>query len=85
MDLARLAESLLLACPGEQDKAVEKFVSILDTFSERYEKYYLLGTNAKLGLQCQEKEDAALYSDLLNIMKCSQADFHQPLLGYHRC
>ena len=80
-NLARLAESLLLACSGEQDKAVEKFVSILETFSERYEKYYLLGTNAKLGLQHQEKEDAALYSDLLDIMKFSQADFSSTFVG----
>ncbi len=74
-NLARLAESLLLVCPGEQDKSVEKFVSILETFSESYETYYQHGTNAKLGLRNQEKEDAILYQDLLDIMKFSQADF----------
>jgi uncharacterized protein YdiU (UPF0061 family) len=74
-NLARLAESLLLVCPGEQDKSVEKFVSILETFSESYETYYQHGTNAKLGLRNPEKEDAVLYRDLLDIMKFSQADF----------
>ena len=80
-NLARLAESLLLVCPGERDKAVEEFISILETFSEQYEKYYHLGTNAKLGLRQQEKEDAGLYANLLDIMRSAQADFSSTFIA----
>ena len=74
-NLARLAESLVQVVPGDPEDAVGRFVEILETFPSCYEKYFQIGANAKLGLTTLEKEDSAIYSDLLKIMEESQLDF----------
>ena len=74
-NLARLAESLVQIAPGNPEDAVGKFVEILETFSSRYEKYFQIGANAKLGLTTLEKEDSVIYLHLLKIMEESQLDF----------
>jgi uncharacterized protein YdiU (UPF0061 family) len=61
--------------PGNPEDAVGKFVEILETFPSCYEKYFQIGANAKIGLTTLEKEDSAIYSDLLKIMEESQLDF----------
>lgn len=74
-NLARLAESLVQIVPGNPEDAVGRFVEILETFSSCYEKYFQIGANAKIGLTTLEKEDSAIYRDLLKIMEESQLDF----------
>ncbi len=80
-NLARLAESLLPLVPGEGDAVIETMRSVLDTFSERFERHSLAGQRAKLGLTTEEAGDRELYSGLLGRMHEARADFTETFAG----
>lgn len=74
-NLARLAESLMQLIEGPPEKAVEKLIPVVNTFSEKYNEYYLAGARKKIGIVTSQDGDLELFESLLNIMQDTQADF----------
>jgi uncharacterized protein YdiU (UPF0061 family) len=74
-NLARLAESLLPLVRGGTEAALATVRAILGTFPDRYERRYLEGARAKLGLTTVEEGDGPLFAALLDWMRETRADF----------
>jgi len=74
-NLARLAESLLPLIPGGEEAALDTARTVLATFPERFQRHYLAGARAKLGLTTEEDGDAPLVATLLRWMHDTRADF----------
>ncbi|MCB1954038.1 MAG: YdiU family protein [Rhodocyclaceae bacterium] len=78
-NLARLAEALLPLIAPEQQRAVELATEVLDAFPGCYERHWLDGMCAKLGLEPQaragEGEVAALAEDWLALLQANRVDF----------
>ena len=74
-NLARLAEAMLPLFDPDADRAVERATAVLNRFPDLFERYWLDGMRAKLGLFTQEDEDKALVDDLLTWMHRRSADF----------
>jgi serine/tyrosine/threonine adenylyltransferase len=74
-NLARLAEAMLPLFGDDEGRAVERATAILEGFAPRFERHWLNGMRAKLGLFTEGPEDQALVADLLTWMHRSAADF----------
>jgi len=74
-NLARLAESLLPLVPGDAAAVLETMQGVLATFPARYERAFLAGARAKLGLVTEEEGDGPLFAALLERMEAARADF----------
>jgi len=74
-NLTRLAETLLPVIHTEQAKAVELATEVLESFSKRYEEYWLDGMRTKIGLFNEEEDDKTLIDALLKWMEASKQDF----------
>lgn len=74
-NLARFAEALLPLLDQDIEKAVEIAQSAVTEFPKFYRENWLAGMQAKLGLFNEEKEDEALFQELLTIMKTYKADY----------
>jgi uncharacterized protein YdiU (UPF0061 family) len=74
-NLARLAEAMLPLFDRDPDRAVERAMAALDRFPNQFERYWLEGMRAKLGLFTREGDDRALVDDLLAWMQRRSADF----------
>jgi uncharacterized protein YdiU (UPF0061 family) len=74
-NLARLAEAMLPLFDREVDRAVERATAALDRFPDHFERHWLDGMRAKLGLFTQEDGDKPLVDDLLAWMQRQSADF----------
>ena len=74
-NLARLAESMLPLLDTNQDAAAELATAALDLFPSLFQRHWLHGMRAKLGLSTEEADDAALIGDLLEWMQRVRADF----------
>jgi serine/tyrosine/threonine adenylyltransferase len=74
-NLARLAETLLPLFHAEEEKAIALANEAIETFSPIYQRYWLKGMRAKLGLFNEEQEDTTLIQNLLEWMRKNQADF----------
>ncbi len=74
-NLARLAETLLGLIGGEQARAVEQAMEVLNRFSDLFEAHSLAGMRAKLGLAREEEGDRTLIAGLLQVMGQNGADF----------
>jgi uncharacterized protein YdiU (UPF0061 family) len=75
-NLAQLATALLPLMP-DRDAAIESFTEAVSGFAVRFDAEWHAVLRAKLGLETEEDEDAALAFDLLNRMAQGQADFTQ--------
>ncbi|MED3882879.1 protein adenylyltransferase SelO [Priestia megaterium] len=73
-NLARFAEALLPLLDQDIEKAVEIAQSAVTEFPKFYRENWLAGMQAKLGLFNEEKEDEALFQELLTMMKTYKAD-----------
>ena len=74
-NLARLAECLLPLMPGE-DAAVETAANAaLQAFPEIYQRAWLAGLRAKLGLETEDAGDEALTQGLMALMTQHAPDF----------
>ena len=80
-NLARLAESLLPLLPGGEEAALEAAKSTIATFPERFERHYLAGARAKLGLTTEEPGDRELFMAVLRWMHETGADFTATFAG----
>ena len=74
-NLARFAETLLPLLDENQEVAIDLAEKELAQFGPVFEKEWLKGMRAKLGLLDEHVEDEALAKELLLIMKEEQADF----------
>lgn len=74
-NLARLAESLLPLFSAEEAVAIAKAEEILSTFAPTFERFWLAGMRAKLGLLDEDSEDVALIGSLLRWMDEHGADY----------
>ena len=75
-NLARLAETLLdLINPDDSNDAVRQASDVINGFPLAYERAWLAGMRAKLGLARQEPEDMELATGLLAVMETQSADF----------
>ena len=80
-NLARLAESLLTLVHGGEEASLEAVRGVLATFPERFDRHYLAGARAKLGLVTEEEGDRDLFAMLLRSMHEGQADFTATCAG----
>jgi serine/tyrosine/threonine adenylyltransferase len=74
-NLARLAEALLPLFHEEEKQAIEIANECIQSFQGRFQKHWLAGMRAKLGLFTEEAEDSALIHDLLQGMQACKANF----------
>jgi uncharacterized protein YdiU (UPF0061 family) len=74
-NLARLAETLLPLLDNGLDRAVSLAEGMIESFSGRFNGYWLSGMRKKLGLHTQEEADDALIGDLLKYMHQAEADY----------
>lgn len=74
-NLARFAETLLPLLDENQDVAIQIAEKQLAQFGELFEREWLNGMRAKLGLLDEKPEDEALAKELLLIMKDMKADY----------
>ncbi|OUM94648.1 MAG: hypothetical protein A9Z00_10765 [Thermobacillus sp. ZCTH02-B1] len=74
-NLARLAEALLPLIHEDEEKAAGLAEEALAEYPGRYERYWLKGMRAKLGLFGEEAEDGELARDLLELMRRHRADY----------
>lgn len=74
-NLARLAEALLPLFHADEKQSIEMANEAIHSFQERFQKHWLTGMRAKLGLFNEEAEDAGLAQALLAGMMKSKADF----------
>lgn len=74
-NLARFAETLLPLLDEKQDVAIHIAEKQLARFGGIFEREWLSGMRAKLGLLDEQDEDEALSKELLLLMKEAQADF----------
>ena len=80
-NLARLAESLLPVSRGGHEESLAAARSVLATFPERFDRHYLAGARAKLGLCTEEDGDRDLFATLLRWMHETRADFTATFAG----
>lgn len=74
-NLSRFAECLLPLIDEDQNSAVEMAKDHLEGFITSYQKHWLTGMRAKLGLATVLDEDRALVENLFAIMASNNADF----------
>ncbi|WP_310366268.1 protein adenylyltransferase SelO [Neobacillus drentensis] len=74
-NLARFAETLLPLIHDNQEQAVQLAQDEISNFIELYQRNWLTGMRAKLGLFNEEKQDESLVEDLLKMMQKYKADY----------
>ncbi|OYW76459.1 MAG: hypothetical protein B7Z37_08860 [Verrucomicrobia bacterium 12-59-8] len=74
-NLARLAEALLPLLHAEEKQAVALANAAIESFKATFERHWLAGMRAKLGLFTEEAEDRALIESLLVWMREQKVDF----------
>ncbi|WP_025692095.1 protein adenylyltransferase SelO [Paenibacillus zanthoxyli] len=74
-NLARFAETLLPLLHADEKDAVKLAEDAISDFSELYQRNWLAGMRAKLGIVNEEPEDESLVEDLLHMMQKNRADY----------
>ena len=74
-NLARLGEAMLPLFADELEPAVEAANGVLETVADRYERHWLDGMRAKLGLRSADPGDGKLARDLLDVLHAQQIDY----------
>ncbi len=74
-NLTRFAESLLPLFDTNQDGAIVKAESVLESFSGIFTHYWLAGMRKKLGLESSHTDDEHLVTEFLQLMQEARADF----------
>jgi len=80
-NLARFAETLLPLLDSDEMKSVVLAKESLGVFAAHFEKHWLSGMRAKLGLFNEEAGDAELFQSLLDVMHQEKADYTNTLRG----
>src|SRR4051794_5172879 len=74
-NLARLAEALLPLIDDDTDTAVAAATDALQTFPERFQRYWSAGMRAKLALTTADELTDALVDDLLTLLHAQAVDY----------
>ncbi len=82
-NLARLAEALLPLLHEDEKQAVELANGAIESFKTVFERQWLAGMRAKLGLFTEEAGDRALIEGLLGWMREQKADFTNTFRQLH--
>jgi uncharacterized protein YdiU (UPF0061 family) len=74
-NLARLAETLVSLIDADQNRAIARATEVVHAFPEQYERYWLKGMRAKLGLVTEDEADLNLATGLLTAMEGKRVDY----------
>jgi len=74
-NLARLAETLLPLIDGDEKRAVALATELVNAFPQEYEREWLQGMRAKLGLFTEEEADLNLATGFLTAMLGKKVDY----------
>lgn len=74
-NLSRLASAMLPIFHAEEEQAIAIANGMLETFAEHFDKHWLAGMRAKLGLCNEEVDDMQLAHKLLAVMHAQGMDF----------
>lgn len=78
-NLSRFAETLLPLLDTEEEKAIELANMVINSFPEVFQRFWLSGMRAKLGLFTVEDDDSVLLTELLSCMHECRADYTNTL------
>ena len=73
-NLARFAETLLSLLHTDRNRAVARASEVVNNFPQRYERHWLNGMRAKLGLLTEEEADLNLATEFLTAMQGNKVD-----------
>ncbi len=74
-NLARLAEALLPLIDEDPDAAIAAAMDTLQTFPERFHRYWSAGMHTKLGMTEADEVTGALIDDLLGLLHAQAVDY----------
>jgi serine/tyrosine/threonine adenylyltransferase len=74
-NLTRFAETLLPLLHADADTAIEMATAAIRQFSNTFERAWLAGMRAKVGLETEEPGDGELVTGLLDWMQSARADW----------
>ena len=74
-NLARFAETLVSLIDDDEKRAIARATEVVHTFSELYERHWLKGMRAKLGLFSEEEADPNLATGFLTAMEGKNVDY----------
>jgi uncharacterized protein YdiU (UPF0061 family) len=80
-NLARFAETLLPLIDADETRAITRATEVIEAFPENYQRHWLNGMRAKLGLFSEDETDLNLAESLLAAMKENNVDYTLAL-GY---
>jgi uncharacterized protein YdiU (UPF0061 family) len=74
-NLARFAETLLPLIDADENRAVARATEVVNAFPEEYERQWLQGMRAKLGLITEDEADLNLTAGFLTAMVGKKVDY----------
>jgi serine/tyrosine/threonine adenylyltransferase len=74
-NLARLAETLLALIDADEKRAIQRATEVVNAFPEQYERHWIKGMRAKLGLFTEEEADLNLAAEFLTAMEGKKVDY----------
>jgi uncharacterized protein YdiU (UPF0061 family) len=74
-NLARLAETLLPLVDADGNRAVARATEVVNAFPEQYQRHWLRGMRAKLGLVIEDEADLNLATGFLAAMEDKRVDY----------
>ncbi len=74
-NLARLAETLLPLIDADESRAVARATEVINAFPEKYERQWLKGMRAKIGLTSEDEADFNLAAGFLTTMLSKKVDY----------
>jgi uncharacterized protein YdiU (UPF0061 family) len=74
-NLARFAETLVFLIEDDEKRAVARATEMIHAFPEQYERHWLKGMRAKLGLFTEDEADLNLATGFLTAMESKNVDY----------
>ena len=74
-NLARLAETLVPLIDADENRAIARATEVVHAFPEQYERHWLKGMRAKLGLVSEDEADLNLATGFLTAMEGKKVDY----------
>jgi len=74
-NLARLAETLLPLIDSDNERAISRATDVINAFAGHYDRHWLAGIRAKLGLFREDESDLALARGFLTVMQGKRVDW----------
>ena len=74
-NLARLAETLVPLIDADEKRAIARATEVVHGFPEIYERHWLTGMRAKLGLVSEDEADLNLATGFLTAMEGKNVDY----------